>query len=63
MPTFRVTGDHRVAFIHTLEADSSEDAEDKVARLRFAQLDTTDCGETETDGCVEIDPDTGEEKA
>jgi len=60
MPMFRVTGDYRSAFIHTVEADSAEDAEDKVVRLRFAELDTTDSGEIETDGCVELDED-GEE--
>ena len=55
MPMFRVTGDYRAAFIHTIEADNDEGAEDKVAALRFAQLDTIDCGEITTDGCVLID--------
>jgi len=60
MPMFRVTGDYRVAFIHTVEADSAEDAEDKVARLGVSQFDTTDSGEVETDDCVELDEDGNE---
>ncbi len=60
MPTFRVTGDARFAFIHTVEADDAEDAEDKVARLRMAQLDTVDSVDISTDSVVELDED-GEE--
>ncbi len=59
--TFRVTGDARFAFIHTIEADSAEEADDLVAQLKMSQLDTVDSVDIQTDGCVEIDPDTGEE--
>jgi len=60
MPSFRVTGDARFAFIHSIEANDLEDAEDKVALLRLSQLDTIDSIDIEIDSCVELDED-GEE--
>ena len=62
MPSFRVTGDYRVAFIISVEAQDAADAEDLVSQMRLAQLrlgledfDTTVCPETTIDGVVELD--------
>jgi hypothetical protein len=60
MPTFRVHGDVLIAFIHTIDAPSAEDAENQVERLKLRALDNTDGGETRVQGCIELDEDGNE---
>ena len=61
MPMYRVFGDVRIAFIHTVEADSEEAAEELVSDLRISALDSTNEKEgMEIQGCDELDEDGNE---
>ena len=60
MPKYRVSGSVIVDFLHEIEAESEDDAMDKVEALHMDQLDDYTVQGNEIDYAVEIDED-GEE--
>ena len=60
MPDYRIHGDVKIAFIHTIKAESLDEACDAVNKLRMSVLDTVDTGEIEVQGAVELDIDGNE---
>ena len=55
MPSFRIHGDVLIAFIHTIEADTQEEAERLVKLLRTNTLNTLDSEYVEIHDCIELD--------
>ena len=59
MPIFRTVGVVTTHFVHEIEADSAEDADNKVCNLRLDGLDNYDANDAETSvhTVIELDED------
>lgn len=48
MPRFQVSGDVRHAFVHEIEADTLEQAQEKVEGMNYQKLDNVDNSQSAT---------------